>query len=53
MKGRSTNTYYDFGCCIECKIFFLEDRPEAIKAWKEGQRPTPEMIEKKREAFGY
>jgi len=44
MKGRSTYTFYDFGCCIDCKIWFLEDRPQKIVKWKEGWRPSPEDI---------
>lgn len=49
MKGKSTNTYYDFNCCIDCYIFFLEGRPEAIRKWREGQRPTEEALQRYRE----
>lgn len=43
MKGKSTGSYYDFGCCINCKIFFVEGNE---KRWKDGWRPTPEDIER-------
>ncbi len=45
MKGRSTYTFYDYGCCIDDYIWFLEGRPEKIKAWKEGWRPSPEEVD--------
>lgn len=41
MKGKSTNTFYDYGCCIDCKIFFVEGREER---WKAGWRPKPSEI---------
>jgi hypothetical protein len=44
MKGKSTNTYYDYGCCIDCYIWFLEDRPEKQKMWKEGWRPSTAQL---------
>jgi hypothetical protein len=51
MKGKSTNSYYNFGCCVDCQIYFLEDRPATIEKWKNGWRPSPEEIERMREAF--
>jgi hypothetical protein len=45
MKGnKSTFTFYDYGCCVDCYIFWLETRPEAIQRWKEGWRPSQEEI---------
>jgi hypothetical protein len=44
MKGKSTYSWYDYGCCIDCKIWFLEDRPEKIKAWKAGWRPSEDEL---------
>ena len=44
MKGRSTYTYYDYGCCIDCYIWFLESRPKRIEEWKAGWRPSPEEL---------
>jgi len=40
MKGRSTFTFYDYGCCIDCYVWFLEGRPEKIAKWKGGWRPS-------------
>lgn len=51
MKGKSTFSYYNYGCCIDCQIYFLEDRPAKIEAWKNGWRPTEEDIKKMVEAF--
>jgi hypothetical protein len=52
MKGKSTNTFYDYGCCIDCFIFFLEHRPAKIEAWKQnGWRPSQEEIDKMIELF--
>lgn len=45
MKGsRSTNTYYDYGCCVGCFIWFLEGRPEKIEKWKAGWRPSEQEM---------
>ena len=50
MKGRSTFTFYDYGCCIDCYIWFLEDRPEKIRRWKEENwRPSSEEMARFRE----
>lgn len=49
MKGKSTITWSTFGCCIDCKIWFLEDRPEKIAKWKAGWRPSPEEMAHYRE----
>lgn len=53
MKGKSTNTFYDYGCCIDCYIYFLEHRPNKIEAWKKGWRPSKEEIQKMVEAFRF
>jgi hypothetical protein len=45
MMGRSTFTWYDYGCCIECYIFFIEGRPER---WRSGWRPSPEEVEQRK-----
>jgi hypothetical protein len=44
MKGRSTYTFYDYKCCIDCFIWFLEGRPEKITEWKAGWRPNEEQM---------
>ncbi len=41
MKGKSTNTYYDWGCCVLCHIFFVEGREER---WKSGWRPSADDL---------
>lgn len=51
MKGKSTYSYYNYGCCMDCQIYFLEDRPNKIQAWKDGWRPTPEEVQKMIDAF--
>ena len=43
MKGKSTNTFYSWGCCVHCHIQFVESREER---WKSGWRPSTEEIEK-------
>lgn len=42
MKGKSTSTFYDYSCCINCFIFFVEGRRER---WIAGWRPSSEEIE--------
>jgi len=42
MKGKSTNSYYDWKCCVMCFISFIEGREQR---WKDGWRPSPEDIE--------
>lgn len=37
MKGKSTQKFYDFGCCIVCFIHFVEHREQR---WRDGWRPT-------------
>ena len=49
MKGRSTFTFYDYSCCIDCYIFFLEGRPDKIQKWKDGWRPSEEELVRYRE----
>lgn len=41
MKGKSTNTWYSWKCCMDCFIEFIEGREER---WKSGWRPTDEQI---------
>lgn len=41
MKGKSTSTFYDFGCCIDCFIQFVEGREPR---WRGGWRPSHEEI---------
>ena len=44
MKGSfSTNSYYDYGTCINCRIEFIEGREQR---WKDGWRPTKEQLDK-------
>lgn len=44
MKGnKSTASYYDFGCCANCHIEFIEHREEK---WKSGWRPSQADIDK-------
>jgi len=46
MKGSiSTQTYFKWGCCMHCHIEFVEDREER---WKNGWRPSPDEVAKKR-----
>lgn len=43
MKGNKSNgTWYDWGCCIQCYIEYIEDREQR---WKDGWRPSPEVLE--------
>lgn len=46
MKGKSTNSFYDFGCCIDCKIFFIEGREQR---WRDGWRPSDDDLKHMRE----
>jgi len=42
MKGSKSNyTFYDYGCCVNCFIEFIEGREQR---WKDGWRPSPEEI---------
>ena len=41
MKGKSTCTFYDFGCCIDCKIQWVEGREAR---WLSGWRPSSEDV---------
>lgn len=44
MKGsKSNSTYYDWGCCSDCFIEFVEGREEK---WKGGFRPSKEQIDR-------
>ena len=43
MKGaKSTSAFYDWGCCMNCHIEFIEDREVR---WKAGWRPSTEQVE--------
>lgn len=44
MKGKSTYTFYDWGCCVLCHIDFIEGSETRITRWKSGWRPTQEQI---------
>jgi len=46
MKGKSTFTFYDFGCCVDCFVYFIEGRAQK---WRDGWRPSPEEMERFRE----
>lgn len=45
MVGKSTNTFYDWGCCIMCFINFIEGSEARVQRWKSGWRPTQEEID--------
>ena len=48
MKGTKSNiTYYNYGCCVNCFIQFIEGRE---MRWKSGWRPTKEEVDKYIEA---
>ena len=50
MKGqKATYTFYSYGCCMDCYIYWMDERPAAIKRWKDGWRPNPEELEKMKE----
>lgn len=42
MKGKSTQTFYRYGCCVHCSIEFIEDREDR---WRSGWRPSEADIE--------
>lgn len=42
MKGKSTQSYYRWGCCITCQIEFIEDREDR---WRTGWRPSEEQVQ--------
>jgi len=41
MMGRSTYSWYDYGTCVNCFIYFIEGR---VQRWKEGWRPSAEEL---------
>jgi hypothetical protein len=43
MKGKSTQSFYRWGCCVVCQIEFIEDGRE--ERWRNGWRPSPEEVE--------
>lgn len=49
MKGKSTGTFYDYGCCIDCFIQFIEGREQR---WKDGWRPSAEEVARFQESLG-
>ena len=52
MKGqKSISTYYDYGCCIECFIYWLDGKPERRLKWLAGWRPSSEEIEARKRFF--
>ncbi len=42
MKGKSTNTYYNHGVCVDCFIEFVDGRE---LRWKSGWRPSQEQLD--------
>lgn len=41
MRGKSSQTYFKHGVCVNCTIQFVEGREDR---WKTGWRPTPEQL---------
>lgn len=42
MKGsKSNSTYYNWNCCSDCHLAFVEDREER---WKTGWRPDEKTV---------
>ena len=41
MRGKSTQTYFKYGVCVNCTIQFVEGREDR---WKTGWRPSPEQL---------
>mgnify|MGYP001570108621 CR=1 FL=1 len=41
LGSRSVTTYYDFGCCRDCWVEWVDHREER---WTSGWRPTPEQV---------
>jgi len=48
MKGKSTNTFYDHGVCMNCFIQFIDGR---VEKWKSGWRPDEKQLEAHKEAM--
>lgn len=42
LGSRSVTTYYDFGCCRDCWVEWVDYREER---WLSGWRPTPEQVD--------
>jgi len=42
MKGKSTNTFYNHGVCVNCFIHFIDGRESK---WKSGWRPDDVELE--------
>ncbi len=42
MKGKSTFSFYDWGCCTNCVIAFIDDREDR---WRSGWRPTKDEVD--------
>jgi hypothetical protein len=49
MKGKSTNTYYDWGCCMSCFLEFIDGREQR---WRDGWRPKEEQLSKFVDKYG-
>jgi hypothetical protein len=43
MKGKSTNTWYDWGTCSLCYVMFIEHREQR---WRDGWRPSREELDR-------
>lgn len=44
MRGdKSNHSYYNFGCCNDCLIQWVEGREER---WRSGWRPSKEQLDK-------
>lgn len=50
MKGKSTQTFYNFGVCVYCFIEFIEGREER---WKDGWRPDEEQMKSFRLRYNF
>lgn len=42
MRGKSTQTYFKHGVCIDCTINFVEGREAR---WQTGWRPSEEQVQ--------
>jgi hypothetical protein len=41
MRGKSTNSWYDWGVCVICYVYFIEGREQR---WRAGWRPSEEEL---------
>ena len=51
MRGKSHLTWSKYRCCMDCFIWFLEDRPATIEKWLGGWRPNEQQMELFRESM--